>query len=167
LRNDDEDLRLVQASLIIGPVAIGNTDWSGWGTAHGLRAVPDVGRPSYLLQAEGFVGVREPMSMSDAEMWLDAVITTGRVPAAGIAPVAVAPLISAAAPIFISPHLDTPSSSHVTRSVRPGRGVLYPIAQDDERETIHSIGRTTRDRFGTVGDSCLVFTAVGSTRYAD
>jgi hypothetical protein len=132
--SDDDDLRLVQASLVIGPVAMGNTDWSGWGTAHGLRIVPDVGRPKYLLRAEGFIGVREPMSISYAELWLDAVITTGRLPATGIAPVALALLISAAAPIFISPHLDTPSSSHVTRSVRPGRGVLYPIIQVGERE---------------------------------
>lgn len=144
----DSDILLAQASIIIGVDALGLGDWAAWEAMHGRSDLgADPGSAAFALAAAGFVGVRQPVTVQEAEDWLLEVLTTGRSALLGKIPEASAGL-SSGSPIFISPHLDADSSQHVSRSVRPGKGVLYPLAaQAHYRYPNHWVDETGRPCF--------------------
>ena len=125
-RGDNSD-RLLRASVVIGPRAIGAGNWRDWQDLHQLRprAVAEPPGATYSVECDTLSTHRSVVSVDDAASWVDRLARSAGVPALSNIP-ALEPieLQAPTAPLRISRHLDSDAASFVQAAVRPGNGFL-------------------------------------------
>jgi hypothetical protein len=136
LKKSSEGLKLVAASLVIGPEEMARSSWPTWRHMSGdTISRPDDHHSEFAHDLPNWVVGRTHAPISEARSWLNLAMN-GAPPAMGSIPASTASLVPATAPIQVFPKTDSSTCQLVTGTVRPLTGFLFKGSDGEGCESL-------------------------------
>jgi hypothetical protein len=128
LHDTGNGFELIRGSLLVVPPMVATMSWYAWQLHELTRPLvqPDPPTAEYSVRADRLLAGRAILSVSGAGLVLDALINNGVCDALGPLPSFRGELGVPVAPLRVSCHMDTPSSTFITSAVRPATGYVLP-----------------------------------------